>query len=269
MNFPILFCSAYMHCLKDSSGIYISQLQNYSNLDDLQAFKTGPLDDPIDDYLELGEKKKCMRRLIKWTGKLLQFIESRTRSAGCLRRCEQVYYYCEPATICFATTLVSSYALNKAYYVWSPYRLTEGSSGSVSRTRCRSYSTDQSSWSTCLWLWLSCFHRYRKWQTFPLTVLALSLWVVLKNLCLILSDDSTKYILFGLKTLDEVLVAPLLIINSCLGTIFTQTIRMPNASVIIFQTFFAQLTGDHSNGRPTITTHYLPYPLDVDLNLAS
>ena len=44
------------------------QFHHYSPLDGLHVFKTGPLDDP----LELGEKKKVIWNKVRWIGRLFQ-----------------------------------------------------------------------------------------------------------------------------------------------------------------------------------------------------
>ena len=66
---------------------------------------------------------------------------SRPGTAGCSGRCEQVHCRGEAATICPATTLVSSRALSEANAAGSLCRLADWSSGSVAKTH----------YGRCLW----------------------------------------------------------------------------------------------------------------------
>lgn len=57
-------------------------------------------------------------------------------SAACSGRCEQVHCRGEPATICPATTHVSSHAPSEGNATGSLCRLADGLSGTVARTQC-------------------------------------------------------------------------------------------------------------------------------------
>ena len=140
-----------------------------------------------------------VRRCSSWPG-----------TAGCSGRCEQVHCRGEAATICPAATLLSSRALSEAKAAGSLCRLADWSSGPVARTtHCWSRSSMTSknviNMTYDFWFWLSCFVRHQRHRRLPLTALAFGFRVVLKNPCLISSDDSMKQVWFSLKTLSDVL----------------------------------------------------------------
>ena len=104
-------------------------------------------------------------------------------------------------------------------------------------------------------------------------LLSLAIWVMLKNPCLITSDEfEARLIQFecALGCPDTAACStPFWSSFSILNAISTQTFRMLISSEIIFQTLFhVQLTCDDSNSQPTYTTHDQVYPLDIDLSPA-
>ena len=108
-------------------------------------------------------------------------------NAGCSGRCEQVHCRGEAATVCPATTLVSSHALNEAKAAGSLCRLADWSSGPVARTHCRLTVEDASDIEERdqhdfdFWFWLSCFVRSRRRRRLPLIALALGFRVLLDD----------------------------------------------------------------------------------------
>ena len=86
---------------------------------------------------------------------------------------------------------------------------------------------------------LFCFLQLRQYKRFPLTALGPGFWVVLKNLCLITSDNSTKQV-FSIRRCSIIscrIWHSSWLSFSSLETSFAQTFHMPMSSVIIFQTF--------------------------------
>lgn len=107
-----------------------SQLCHYSPVDDLSAFKIG--------HLELVEKKKSHTKQDQVNREVVQVGQCSFMpgSAACSGRCEQVHCRGEPATICPATTHVSSHAPSEGNATGSLCRLADGLSGTVARTQC-------------------------------------------------------------------------------------------------------------------------------------
>ena len=118
-------------------------------------------------------------------------------------------------------------------------------------------------------LTLSFFLRRRR---LTLTDLALGSRVVLKNPCLITSDNSMQQILFSLKNLDDVRIlqhAGLLLIiiqqswhHFCAKSLHAQIFG------IIFQTPSFLISCNHSNSQSTIAKYHLPYQFDVNFSPA-
>ena len=142
MHFSIFLYHVSMHYWKDSSGMPSSSVVT-ALLMVFMSSKQLLLMIPI----ELGEKKKVVWDKIRWIGRLFQFVHvflgQDQQVAWC---CEQVYDHSGVATICPATTLISSYTLRKG-----SCRLAGWSSGPVVRTCCRWYPSYWKMWST----WLS------------------------------------------------------------------------------------------------------------------
>ena len=123
------------------------QLRRYSPLDGPHAFKTGPLDDP----LELGKKKKVTQSKIRWIGRLFQYGDvllgqELPDAQGVVIRCIVVVK--QPRFILpqLLSSLLAHWAKQNA--AGSLCKLADWSSGPVARTH----------WGRCLW------HR-RKWST--------------------------------------------------------------------------------------------------------
>ena len=97
-----------------------------------------------------GEQGGCSSTVMFFPAR---WCSSRPGTAGCSGHWEQVHCRGEAATICPATTLVSSCALNEAKAAGSLCRLADWSSGPVARTHCGRCLWHRRTWST--WLWLS------------------------------------------------------------------------------------------------------------------
>ena len=271
MHFSILLCHASMHCWKDSSGM----LRRYSLLDSLHVFKTGPLDDP----LELWEKKKVTQNKFRWIGTLFQqgnvlLGQELPDAQGIVGRCIGVVKQPQFALSKLSSLLVhwakqtqqdlSVDLLIDRLVLWQ--KLTVDGASHIEE--CDQHDFD-------FWLWLSCFLWPQRRQTLPLRALALGFQLVLKNPHLITSDDSSKQVWFILKTLDDVLtnlhvVLLLMIIQQpwhhfCADFPHAQIFsdNLPNTVL-----FHVQLTCDHSNSQTTSATHNLLFALDVHLSPA-
>ena len=199
MHFSVLFCHASMHCWKDSSGMLLSSV-----ITALLMASTPSKWVPLVIPLSLGKRNN-----IRWIGRLFPYGDVLLGQELWAGHCEQVHCRGEAATICPATTHVSSRALSEAKGAGSLCRLADWLSGPVARTHCRRYASDIEEYDQHdfdFWFWLSCFLRPRQcWRVVTLTALALGFRVVLRNPCLIISVDSTKQVWFSLKTLDDVL----------------------------------------------------------------
>ena len=132
LHFLMLLCQAFMRCKKNSFGMAISTVVTVSLMAYMPSKRVSLM-----ISLSVGD---CS----SWSGT--------TQCSDC---CGQVHYRYAAATICSATTLVSSCALNEAYTIGSPCRLVDWSSGAVVRTRCEQYLSHWKMWST--WLSLAIF----------------------------------------------------------------------------------------------------------------
>ena len=171
----------------------------------------------------------------------------------------------EAATICLATTLVSSRSLNKEYTAWSSW-LADWSSDPVARTCYSLYPSHEDDFD--FWLFLA-FFGLDGIEDFNWLLWRLVSGSYLKTL--ITSDDW-----FSFKTLDNFLTHQyeelfLIVIQQSEHHFWAD---FPH--VLIFcdhlphtVLFRVQLSCDHSNSQLTITTHHLPYQLDINLGPAS
>ena len=119
MHFSILLCHASMHCWKDSSGMPLS-----SAVTALLMASTPSKRVPLMIPLSLGKRKshteqdQVNRKIVP-----VRRCSSQPGTAGCAGRFEQGHCCGEAATICPATTLVSSRALSEANITGSLCRL--------------------------------------------------------------------------------------------------------------------------------------------------
>ena len=159
MHFSILLghTSSSMHCWKDSSGMPLVTALLMASTPSKQV--------PLMIPLSLGKRKSHMEQAGDWGKKKVTWnkqvnrevvpvwqCSSQPGTAGGSGRCAQVCCHGEAATICPATTLVSSHALTEANAKGSLCRLADWSSGPVARTHCGRCLWHQRTWSTWLWL---------------------------------------------------------------------------------------------------------------------
>ena len=126
----------------------VPQLRRYIHFDDLHVFKAGPLD----DSLEVGEKKKVTRSQLNREVLPARRFSFRPRTAEGSGHCEQAHCRGEATTIYPATTLVSSPAMCEANAAGFICRLADWLSGPVVRTQSERCLSHRRMWSTWLWI---------------------------------------------------------------------------------------------------------------------
>ena len=188
-----------LQCWKDSSGMSLSSIITALLMASMHS-KRVPLIIPMS--LRKIKKSHAEQDQVNREFFPIWQCSSRPGTAGCSGHCQQVLCRGEAVGICPATTLVSSRALSEAKAAGSLCRLAGWSSGPVARTYCGRCLWHRRTWSTWLWLLILtlAFFGTVQWQLWRLVF-----WIILKNPCLITSDDSTKQVWFSLKTLSDVL----------------------------------------------------------------
>ena len=163
------------------------QLHRYGPLDGLHAFKTGPLDDP----LELGEKKKVARSKIRWIGRLFQYGDvllgqELPDAQGIVIRCIVVVK--QPGLVLpQLSSLLAPWAKQKLQDLFVNLLIDRLALWQEPTVDHASHIEERDQRDFDFWFWLSCFLRPRQRRRLPLTSLALGFRVVLKNPCLSLS----------------------------------------------------------------------------------
>ena len=148
MHFSILLCHTSMHYWKDSSGMPFSSL--------LHPFWRSPCLQygfPWWPPWAWGKEKSYMEQgQVNREAVPARRFSFRSRTVGGSGHCEQVHCRSEAATICPATTLVSSQALSEANTAGFVCRLADWLSGPVVRTQSGRCLSHRRMWSTWLWI---------------------------------------------------------------------------------------------------------------------
>ena len=194
MHFSIPLCHTSMHCWKYSSGMPLGSIVT-ALLMASRLSKQVPLMIPM----SLGKRKKVTRSKIRWIGRLFQYGQELPDAQGNVSRCSVVVKQ-SGFVLPQLSSLLAHWAMQKLQDLFVDLQVDRLALWQELTVDDASDIEEHDQHDSDFWFWLSCFPLHC-----PLTALALGFWVIIKNPCLVTSDDSMKQAWFSLKTLNDVL----------------------------------------------------------------